>query len=200
LAAYQIPLYFRGWIEQNALITILLFCGFLIDNLLFERLRISGRIFVPFVTFGRVERQKFKTTRRKEITMGLDLRIFGDGELNELFIEWLVDHQAGENIRRFGRLWEYYSNPTTETAVEGECDSARGYRQAQEMGLPARITGAIPCGNFEQVGLRRAPQIQRKEVVIENDIAAGQRHGGFSVWQGRQVGQPVAGAVETQNY
>ncbi len=103
--------------------------------------------------------------------MGLDLRIFGDEKLDELFLEWLVDHQAGENIRRYGRLWEYYSNPMTETALEGECDSARGYRQAQEMGLPARITGAIPCGNFEQVGLRRAPQIQRKEVVIENDIA-----------------------------
>ena len=103
--------------------------------------------------------------------MGLDLRIFDDGKLDEAFIGWLLDHQAKENIRRFGRLWEYYSNPMTETAGEGDCESARGYRQAQEMGLPARITGAIPCGSFEQIGLRRSPQIQRKEVVIENDIA-----------------------------
>ncbi len=103
--------------------------------------------------------------------MGLDLRIFNDAGLQDTFIEWLIGHQAQENFRRFGRLWEYYGNPTTEIVCDCEGDSSRGYRQAQEMGLPARITGSIPCGSFEQVGLRRALQIQRKEVVIENDIA-----------------------------
>ena len=50
-------------------------------------------------------------------------------------------------------------------------ESGRGYVQAQEYGLPARITGlarGIPAGVF---GARVLNDIQRKEVVIENDIA-----------------------------
>lgn len=54
---------------------------------------------------------------------------------------------------RLQRLWHYYRNPI------GPGDARRPYRQAQEWGLPPRITG---------VGA--ADDVTRKEVVIENDI------------------------------
>jgi hypothetical protein len=76
---------------------------------------------------------------------------------------------------RLERFLGYYRNPTTELAAVLPCPmgssfSMRPFRQYQELGLPARITGfrraadgaAIATGSID---------IQRKEVVIENDIA-----------------------------
>ncbi len=70
---------------------------------------------------------------------------------------------------RHRRLWTYYRNPITpRSGAESSCD--RPYRQGQEWGLPARITGVVPGGEID------APRpkwgaIARKEIVIENDIA-----------------------------
>ncbi len=64
---------------------------------------------------------------------------------------------------RFRRLWAYYRNPLR---LDPSCTN-RPYRQAQEWGLPSRITG-IEAGCEPFTG--QATAIQRKEVVIENDI------------------------------
>ncbi len=92
--------------------------------------------------------------------MGFELGIFEDASLDASFVEWLVERQWPASNRYFNRLWDYYANPMTE-AVQTGADSSRGYVQAQEAGLPLRITGRAAGEGGD---------IQRKEVVIENDI------------------------------
>jgi hypothetical protein len=83
---------------------------------------------------------------------------------------WLRD-VVGPRLERY---LGYYRNHTTELAETLPCASStsfavRPFRQYQELGLPARITGfrrnadgaAIATGTID---------IQRKEVVVENDI------------------------------
>lgn len=71
--------------------------------------------------------------------------------------ERLASHQAVA-VPRLRRLWSYYRNPST--PHHDSHLSSRPYRQAQEYGLPARITA-----NTSDI------EVTRKEVVIENDIA-----------------------------
>ncbi len=67
---------------------------------------------------------------------------------------------------RFSRLWAYYANPMR---TFDNLSDDKPYRQSQEWGLPARITG---FRSGEDVGNSlRVEDIARKEVVIENDIA-----------------------------
>ncbi len=74
----------------------------------------------------------------------------------------------GPSRRRFDRLWAYYRNPLRPNDQIGPSCADRPYRQAQEWGLPARVTGTIAgAGVFDS---SIAPGIERKEVVIENDI------------------------------
>jgi hypothetical protein len=72
---------------------------------------------------------------------------------------------------RYRRLWAYFKNPMRICSVvdttAGNC-AQRPYRQAQEWGLPARITGF--CSGGEPFVSTEAGGIARKEVVIENDI------------------------------
>ncbi len=108
--------------------------------------------------------------------MGFNLDIFGDEQLEAEYIEWLVDEQSVDVRGHFERLWEYYANPRMETADSSACDkkvneSGRCYVQAQEYGLPTRITGLVHNGQVGVFGARSARDVQRKEVVIENDIA-----------------------------
>ncbi|MFH1716965.1 MAG: phage portal protein [Planctomycetota bacterium] len=108
--------------------------------------------------------------------MGFELDIFQDAALEADYIEWLVDTQSVDIQTHFGRLWDYYANPRMETAGHGASErkvneSGRCYVQAQEYGLPARITGLAHSGNADVFGARAVGQVQRKEVVIENDIA-----------------------------
>ena len=76
---------------------------------------------------------------------------------------------------RLDRYLGYYRNPATELTAFLPCSpstslAVRPFRQFQEAGLPARITGfrtrpdgtPVPNGQLD---------LQRKEVVIENDIA-----------------------------
>ncbi len=108
--------------------------------------------------------------------MGFDLKIFGDGALGAEFVEWLVDERWPETAAHFNRMWEYYANRTEDVAGSGAderkvTDTGRCYVQAQEWGLPARITGLARSAGMGVFGGRAAREIQRKEVVVENDIA-----------------------------
>jgi len=108
--------------------------------------------------------------------MGFDLDIFGDEQLEADYLEWLVDERAVDIQTHFTKLWEYYANRVIETSGGGASDrklseSGRCYLQAQEYGLPARITGFVHSADSGFFGTRSVREVQRKEVVIENDIA-----------------------------
>lgn len=104
--------------------------------------------------------------------MGFDFGIF-NGALDAGFVQWLIEHQWPESNRHFGRLWEYYQNPMTElvSAAGSVEESRRHYVQAQEVGLPARITGRVYNSADSASAGQAIADIRRKEVVIENDIA-----------------------------
>ncbi len=108
--------------------------------------------------------------------MGFEPGIFEDEGLQAEFLEWLIEQRAGEVQRHFGKLWEYYANPIVDSYGNGAYsrkvnESGRCYVQAQEYGLPARITGLVHSANTGVFGGRAVGDIQRKEVVIENDIS-----------------------------
>lgn len=107
--------------------------------------------------------------------MAFDCGIFGRDQLQENFVEWLIEEKGQEVQKHFSRLWEYYQNqsrPISEAGIEaGISESARMYVQAQEYGLPSRITGITHFAEGDVFSGRAADEIQRKEVVIENDIA-----------------------------
>ena len=95
------------------------------------------------------------------------LEKFGiDGPRFEGMVEQLSQQASG----RYARLWAYYANPLRVIAyMAGTSSTTRPYRQAQEWGVPARITGYRAGSNPLTDGC--AVEDQRKEVVIENDIA-----------------------------
>ena len=108
--------------------------------------------------------------------MGFELGIFGDEQLQADYIEWLVNERSVDISRHFAKLWDYYSNRMIDNVVFGlgeraANESSRCYIQAQEYGLPARITGVVHSVNSGIFGGRNTGDIGRKEVVIENDIA-----------------------------
>ncbi len=97
-------------------------------------------------------------------------------QLDADYLEWLVDVHGAHIQRHFARLWDYYTNPMVEAASGGTADrtanaSGRCYVQAQEYGLPPRITGLAHSPQTGPYGGQAVKDIQRKEVVIENDIA-----------------------------
>lgn len=105
--------------------------------------------------------------------MALDLSIFRDEALQESFVQWLIENQWPNSSRHFTRLWDYYQNPMLETISLAQArleESRRGYVQAQEIGLPARITGRVYAAGDTAACGQEVGDIQRKEVVIENDI------------------------------
>ena len=108
--------------------------------------------------------------------MGFEFDIFGDEQFEADYVEWLVDTQSIDVQTHFGKLWDYYANPRMEATGLGASDrkvneSGRCYVQAQEYGLPARITGLVRGSDMGVFGARPVRDVQRKEVVIENDIA-----------------------------
>ena len=108
--------------------------------------------------------------------MKLDFTNFRDPDLSEAFVEHLVRETSPGRAMHFQRLWSYYRNdltPLGEGVPEAERNAdwsagARPYYQAQEFGLPARITGRSHLG-FGGAGVPLS-DLHRKEVVIENDI------------------------------
>jgi len=108
--------------------------------------------------------------------MGIDLHIFKDKQLEADYIEWLVDERSIDTQTHFTKLWEYYTNPRQDVNSIGDSvrkvnELGRCYVQAQEYGLPPRITGLVHSANAGVFGGRRVRDVQRKEVVVENDIA-----------------------------
>ncbi len=106
--------------------------------------------------------------------MGFELGVFGG--LDTDYLEWLVDVHAADIQRHFARLWDYYANPMVEVTGGGSAErkineSGRCYVQAQEYGLPARITGLVRSPHAGMFGSQALKDVQRKEVVVENDIA-----------------------------
>ncbi|MBI5723195.1 MAG: phage portal protein [Planctomycetes bacterium] len=100
--------------------------------------------------------------------MAMELDNFLDDELDADYVTWLLDQQSPDAAMHYGRMWEYFRNETrqaTGPAANSLNANSRPYFQAQEIGLPARITGVERCGGQTSADLRR------KEVVIENDIA-----------------------------
>jgi hypothetical protein len=69
---------------------------------------------------------------------------------------------------RYRRLWAYCRNPMRPCGASAQSSSDRPYRQAQEWGLPQRITGVRSTGDIFEGEV--SDEIARKEVVIENDI------------------------------
>jgi hypothetical protein len=114
--------------------------------------------------------------------MAFDFSNYETDNLNEIstslkpsFIDWLVDEQWVDMQIHFGRLWDYYQNtmysPVGLSAADAKMnESAKTYIQAQEIGLPARITGIKRTQKSGVIGGKAAADIERKEVVIENDI------------------------------
>ncbi len=83
-------------------------------------------------------------------------------------LQQAIDRLLGPGKSRFDRLWAYYRNPTRMSQTIDPSAAERPYRQAQEWGLPTRVTGAIAGNNvFDSSPVNG---IARKEVVIENDI------------------------------
>ena len=107
--------------------------------------------------------------------MGFEFDIFGDRQLQPDFIEWLVEERSIEIQRHFAKLWEYYANPMVDIYEVSNLsrrvnESGRCYLQAQEYGLPARITGMLHSAKTGVFAGEAVKDIQRKEVVIENEI------------------------------
>jgi len=107
--------------------------------------------------------------------MGFKLDVF-DGGIDTEYLEWLVDEQSAAICRHFSRLWDYYANPMVEVLGVNAADrkiseSGRPYVQAQEYGLPSRITGLVHSPQTGMFGSQAVRDLQRKEVVVENDIA-----------------------------
>ena len=103
--------------------------------------------------------------------MAFETDIFKDAWLEPDYINWLIENRWVDIQAHFEQLWNYYSNPKIEINDARLNESGRTYVQAQEFGLPSRITGYAHTGDPGLLGTRMLKDIQRKEVVIENDIA-----------------------------
>ena len=102
--------------------------------------------------------------------MALDLNSFQDPQLDPEYLAYLLDNQASDQAVHYSRLWDYFRNPlhpVTGLAADALNTSSKPYFQAQEAGLPPRITGVRRCGRGDE----SLTDLRRKEVVIENDIA-----------------------------
>ena len=104
--------------------------------------------------------------------MAFDLKIFSDAGFEAAYLEWLTGEQWVEQQEHFGRLWDYYQNPAVRSfRMAGDEANGSGLVQAQETGLPVRITGRRYGSTREAAFGKKVGDIHRKEVVIENDIA-----------------------------
>lgn len=90
-----------------------------------------------------------------------------DAGLDEAVLKLVIDEHVAATLPRLERLWAYYRNPSEPAGVGGSAASGHGaYVLGQERGLPPRITGRGPRdpGHDDRAA-------ERREVVIENDIA-----------------------------
>ena len=67
--------------------------------------------------------------------MAYDLSIFEDAGFEAAYLEWLTGEQWMQHQEHFGRLWDYYQNPTVRAfSPAGEDAAGRDTVQAQEIG------------------------------------------------------------------
>lgn len=99
--------------------------------------------------------------------MPFDTRNFQDPDFSGELLAHLLDHEAPPREAQYRRYWEYYRNPLlpSDAAYGAMNENSRPYVLAQEVGLPARITGVRRGATGESM-----TDLRRKEVVIENDI------------------------------
>jgi SPP1 Gp6-like portal protein len=89
--------------------------------------------------------------------------------ITEASLRERIEKLLSSDAARLRRLWAYYRNPMRACGVPtDDAGSERPYRQAQEWGLPSRITG-LRAG-IDMFTSTPVDQVARKEVVIENDI------------------------------
>lgn len=100
--------------------------------------------------------------------MNWDLTIFQDEQLDERFLDWLIEHQWHDQQEHFAMLWDYYQNPAAVNAGGDPTEPTVVW--AQETGLPTRITGRRYASTRQAGYGQKVADIQRKEVVVENDI------------------------------
>ncbi|MDY6913370.1 MAG: phage portal protein [Planctomycetota bacterium] len=102
--------------------------------------------------------------------MAFEFENFDDPNLDADYVTYLIDQQSADVASAYRRFWDYFRNPFVSMAglsanvLNG---NSRPYFQAQEAGLPARITGVERCPSGDQ----QLTNLRRKEVVIENEIA-----------------------------
>ena len=99
--------------------------------------------------------------------MALELESFNDVTLDEEYLTYMIDQLWPQKAQELGLLWDYYRNPmcgAVGVSANSLNENSRPYFQAQEYGLPPRITGITSRGGA-------MTDVSRKEVVIENDIA-----------------------------
>jgi hypothetical protein len=92
------------------------------------------------------------------------LEAFAEVGLDEALLRLVIDEHRRQ-LPRLHKLWAYYRNPLQPVGMAGR--QGHWYRQGQECGLPARLTGR--AGTTSPLTDDRAAN--RREVVIENDIA-----------------------------
>jgi len=115
---------------------------------------------------------KHRVLKQAGGVMAFDFLIFKDEQIDEQFVDWLVNERSLDMLLHCQKLWSYYRNDTREIGIGSEVsEMSRPYRQAQEYGLPSRITGMNYSFYGGIVSDRQATGIGRKEVVVENDIA-----------------------------
>lgn len=95
--------------------------------------------------------------------MSFELKSFADDQLDVDYLTYLIDQQSVHSAAGARRMWDYFRNPLVPASAGAVAAGRRPYTQAQEEGLPARLTGLRQP--FAMSG--GAP----REVVIENDIA-----------------------------
>ncbi len=95
--------------------------------------------------------------------MSYRLHAFRDVGLDPALLDLAIGEHERTELPRLRRLWSYFRNPLELTAPAARQGSP-WYRQAQEAGLPARLVGRAGAAGDDRAA-------QRREVVIENDIA-----------------------------
>lgn len=97
--------------------------------------------------------------------MAYRLTAFSGVGLDEALLSLVLDEHRSGTLPRLEKLWTYYRNPLRPVGLGPSSSPSRGwYRQAQEIGLPARIVGRAGVLADDRAAARR-------EAVIENDIA-----------------------------
>ncbi len=91
-------------------------------------------------------------------------RLGTDRGLDGALIGVAIEEHEKVVLPRLVELWRYFRNPAEPVGAEG--GPSRGWRLAQEAGLPARVTG-----RGEDAFSLDDRSLSRREVVIENDIA-----------------------------